>query len=56
MTPLAQAVEDLVLERNRYQKALRTITRINLGPDKASGEWRATEAVAIAQRAIDGKD
>ena len=56
MSPLAQAIETLVLERNRYQKALRTIANINNGPDKASGEWRSKEAAAIAQRAIDGKD
>ena len=56
MSPLAQRVEELVLERNRYQKALRQIINLNLGPDRGSGEWRATEAAAIAQRAIDGKD
>lgn len=56
MTPLAETVEALVLERNRYQKALRRIANLNNGPDQASGEWRAQEAAAIAQRAIDGKD
>jgi hypothetical protein len=34
------------------EKALREIANINLGPDKASGEWRCTEVEAIARAAL----
>ncbi|MCA3268195.1 MAG: hypothetical protein ING19_19200 [Azospirillum sp.] len=42
--------EDKVL--SVFAEALRKIERINLGPDKASGEWRCQEAAAIAAEAL----
>lgn len=39
---------------DRLAAALRRIADINLGPDRASGEYRCTEAAAIAEEALAG--
>lgn len=54
MTPLAAAIETLVLERARFERALKQITNLNNGPDLASAEWRCQEAAKIAERALKG--
>ncbi len=43
---------DHTREIMRLVKALRSIADINLGPDRASGEYRCTEAAAIAAAAL----
>lgn len=48
---LAEAGESASL-----RAALKRIRDINLGPDKASGEYRATEAAAIADAALRGRE
>jgi hypothetical protein len=54
MTPLAAAIETLVLERARFERALKQIANINNGPDLASASYRCQEAARIAERALKG--
>jgi len=45
-------IEKCVRERDRFRRALVSISNINNGPDRASGEYRCQEAAEIATKAL----
>ncbi len=47
-----RTIDRLVREHNRYRRALVSISNINNGPDRASGEYRCQEAAEIATKAL----
>ena len=47
-----RVIERCVRERDRFRRALMSISNINNGPDRASGEYRCQEAAEIATKAL----